>query len=238
MINVEELIYSIQNGSERDREKLIEMYKPQILYWTSNLCKRKLDWTNDELSIALMAFNDAIDSFEVKKGANFSTYAKIVIKHRLIDYFKKEQKHRHLSLTIVDEEETEFTPAEIKLATENYYKELERIERVEELQLYQKKLSEFGISFIELTKHSPKHKDTRKRLTYAAQCLVSDINLVKKFQRTKQLPIKELILMTGLSRKVLETGRKYVVAVSLILLNKEFKHLRSFIEIGGDGCEG
>lgn len=234
MQNINEIIDAIQNGSNNKNE-VIERFKPKILYWASNYCKRSLDWSNDdELSIALIAFNEAIDSYEIQKGSSFLTYAKVVVKHKLIDYFKKEYKHRHLSLTIENEEDFEFTPAEIILATENYYKELDRRDRAEELQEFQQILIDFGMSLTDLAKNSPKHKDTRRNLNHSAKCLVSDINLVEKLKRTKRIPINELKLKTGLSKKVLETGRKYIIAVSLILLNNEFEHLRSFIGLGGD----
>jgi len=229
---LENSINLIQTGCSTKREEIIEIFKPKILYWASSYCKRSLDWANDdELSIALTAFNDAIDSYEMEKGSNFSAYAKIVIKHRLIDFFRKEQKHKHMPLEIDTEE---FSLVEIRLATENYNREIERQEREQELKIYQQKLSEYGLSFTDLANSSPKHKDTKASLMRASHSLVNEESLVEKFQRTKRLPIKELMLITGLSRKVLETGRKYIIAVSLILLYEEFEYLRDFIEMKDD----
>jgi len=45
---------------------------------------------DDELSIALMAFVEAIRSYDVSKG-NFLSFSQNVIKRRIIDYYRKEK---------------------------------------------------------------------------------------------------------------------------------------------------
>ncbi len=46
---------------------------------------------DEELSIALMAFNEAIDGYDTSKGS-FLSFAKLVINRRLIDYLRKKTK--------------------------------------------------------------------------------------------------------------------------------------------------
>lgn len=59
-----------------------------FIYKTASfICKKKLDKNNDEeFSIAIGAFNKACETFSEDRG-NFFSYAKIVIRNELIDFF-------------------------------------------------------------------------------------------------------------------------------------------------------
>ncbi|WDC84568.1 sigma factor [Caloramator sp. mosi_1] len=60
----------------QDRDKLIEQNKDFIYKIASSICKRRLSWENDdELSIALIAFNKSIETYD-KKRAIFSPMQK------------------------------------------------------------------------------------------------------------------------------------------------------------------
>lgn len=76
------------NQAKKDflaREKLFHQYRPQIKSIASGICKRPLDWENDdELSISLIAFNSAIDTYDESKGMSFINYAKMLTHHRLV----------------------------------------------------------------------------------------------------------------------------------------------------------
>lgn len=85
-----------------EREKFISENKSFIYKVASSICKRKLEWENDdELSIALIAFNKSIDTYNEDKG-NFFSYAKMLIKNALIDYFRKQSKT--INVYLEDEE--------------------------------------------------------------------------------------------------------------------------------------
>lgn len=71
------------------RNTFISENKELIYKITQGICNRKLSWENDdELSIALIAFNHSCDTYEISKG-NFYSYTKIVIRNSLFDYFRK-----------------------------------------------------------------------------------------------------------------------------------------------------
>lgn len=63
---------------------------------------------DDEFSIAMIAFHEAIQSYSRTRGS-FLHYASILIKNRLIDYHRKESRHQgHLSLhEKIDDDGTE-----------------------------------------------------------------------------------------------------------------------------------
>ncbi|MBC2723939.1 MAG: hypothetical protein HGJ97_14860 [Desulfosporosinus sp.] len=50
-------------------------------------------------------------------------------------------------------------------------------------------------------------------------------------QKHRLLPIKELELLTGIKRKVLEKGRKYLIALALILSEPDFYPLKIFMQL-------
>ena len=223
-----EKVRQAQTGNALTREELLAEHKAFIAGVASNYCKRRLDWKNDdELSISLIAFNEAIDTYKTESGKEFLRYAKMVIQHRLIDYFR--QISRLPPTYPLDSPEEGLTRIDAQQAWDHYQNEVIVQARADEIMTYQQLLDDFGISFSELVKICPKHKDTRQRLYKVAKVLTANEELIDYFQRYKQLPQKDLVQLSGVSRKVLETGRKYVIAVVLILLNKDLYHLRSYI---------
>jgi RNA polymerase sigma factor len=193
-----------------------------------------LDWNNDdELSISLIAFNEAINSYKKESGKGFLSYAEMVIHHRLIDYFR--QVLRSPPTCPLDYDLADSLRIDAREAWVRYREEVIVRERAEEIATYQRLLRDFGISMSDLVKICPKHRDTRLRLFKVAEALVANRELVSYFQRHKQLPQKELMRLTGLTQKVLDTGRKYIIAVVLILINEELYHLRSYIYLSEMG---
>ena len=49
---------------------------------------------DDEASIAMIAFNEAIDAYDDSAGASFLSFAEIVIKRRMVDYFRRKTKRQ------------------------------------------------------------------------------------------------------------------------------------------------
>lgn len=216
------------------REKLIEASKMQIALLASGVAGRPLTWENDdELSIGIIAFNEAIDTFDPTKGKSFWGYASLVIRHRLLDYFRKEANwQKQVSYTNeVEGINPEVLQKEAELAWQALRREDEARDRAETVMAFEQRLLQYGISLKDLTKSSPKHKDTRENLIKVAMALFQQEELLKRLLITKQLPVKELMLLTGQSRKVLERGRRYIIAVVLILSQPEFRLLREFLQL-------
>jgi len=212
------------------REKIFHEYRPEIKSMASSICKRNLNWDNDEeLSISLIAFNEAIDTYDKSKGMKFTNYARMVIHNRLVDYFRSESKFNYLSLDVVGEDQ-QINEYEKQQAFSEYRKQEENESLVETMKLFDLTLSEYGTSLDDLVKVSPKHKDTRHRLMKAAQSLVNEPVLLSKLKQNKRLPINELRIYTGLSRIVLERGRKYIIALVLILSDNKYSELKNFIK--------
>ena len=103
---LENLVRDAQRGTAVAREELIRCHKAFMAKISSKVCKRYLNWENDdELSVALLAFNEAIDRYDPDSKAGFYTFAHAVIGRRLVDFFRKESRHRNVSLSAMDPEE-------------------------------------------------------------------------------------------------------------------------------------
>ena len=80
-------------------DAFIRTYMPFIKAETAKFLRRPpVEGHDDELSIAMIAFHEAIQSYSQVRGAFFK-YAAMLIKSRLIDYHRKEKKARQGNLS-------------------------------------------------------------------------------------------------------------------------------------------
>lgn len=228
-----ELVTRAQAGSTAAREKLLQDYRPFYLRVASNCCRKYLVLgRDDEASIAMIAFNEAIDSFDRSGGASFLSFAEIVVKRRMVDYFRRQSKRAEeipLSTFETDEnEEGVLQKIESKEAHTVLQIQEETEQRREEIFRLDQLLSHYGIRFSELVKISPRHQDARDRALQVAKALISDPELLGYLTRKKSLPLKELEARVKVSRKTLERQRKYIITLALILIG-DFYHLQEYL---------
>ncbi len=235
-----DLLLKAQNQDIQAREIILENSYNFILKTASRYCRRHLDWDNDdELSISLLAFNEAIDGYDFSKNVSFYNYSRMVIQRRLVDYFRKEGKHRLAPLENQKEEDEEYTGVslEAKVSFKEYLRQRETLERKMEIEILSQELHDYQLSMEVLEKKAPRHRDTRENLVKAAQTLVNHPILLQHLREKKQLPLKGLSKATGLSIKVLKKGRPYLVALTLIMSNPELVYLRSYLHLSPKGDE-
>lgn len=214
--------------SLENRDKFIEENKAFIYNVTYKVCKRNLSLENDdELSISLIAFNNACNTYESNKG-NFYSYAKVIIKNALIDYFRKMSKTPYV---VFNNEDETLEYIDYKNSIDNYEIENENKRRAEEIALFSKELINYKLDFNILVKSSPSHKDTRDSLLNIAFTCSKEESIVNYIKQKKLLPIKEIMLLTSSSRKLLEKWRRYILILILILSNDEYPYLKSYLNI-------
>lgn len=222
-------LVKIRNGNRPAREKLIEEHKPFVLKTAGQFCRRALEWgRDDELSIGLIAFDSAIDTFDANKQVPFLPYCRVVIVNRLKDHVRKESRYwNHGTL------DDESLSLESRMDWDNYVNRTIEDERREELELFEETLSCYSIGFEDLVEVSPKHRDYRLTLFRVASRLAQTDSLIEYLVSKKQLPLGELEKASGVNRKTLERGRKFIIASALILSKPdEFVYLRSYIDFG------
>ena len=232
-----QVIIKIQAGDKQAREDFLQEYKPFVAKTAMNLCKRPLEWgQKDELSIALIAFNSAIDSYDATKQVPFLPYAKVVIQNRLKDFFRKESR---LSLEVPLETENSegktVSPAEVQAAWDDYRDRTIEDERQDELAEFEELLNTYGINFEALVEVSPKHKDSRETLLHISGFINSHQDFLNHLLTKKQLPVNDLVLAAGVNRKTIERGRKFIIASVLVMhFANQFPYISSYINLGSN----
>ncbi|MGI6597101.1 MAG: sigma factor [bacterium] len=225
------MVIKAKAGDDKARERLIASSRPFIQQVTSWCSRRRLDWHADELSIALLAFNEAIDSYDPNRGAQFLSFARLAISGRLTDYRRRNKAAgKEVPLTLVGPDGSELLRPEVVTAAEEaLLKEQARRERAEEIAVFTAELATYDLSLNDIEQACPRHRNRRQKLLGVAAVLAKNPELMARVRSTGQLPLKELAQLTGLNRKVLERGRRYILAVSLILSNPEYVHLAFYV---------
>ena len=201
-------------------DRLIDIYMPFIKTETTKFLKRPpIEGHDDELSIAMIAFHEAIGGYTHTRGA-FLKYAAMLIRSRLIDYSRREQRHSRvislyepagegattLSETLADER----NPHEETAARDATRTEIEELTR---------QMLEFGVSLSDVADNCPKQQRTLDACRKALQYAKENPELLDDLLMTKKLPIGKLTAGSGVERKTLERHRKYMVALLLIYTN-------------------
>ena len=209
------------------RNEFIIQYQPFIASFTSKVASRFVSYGEDEeLSIALLAFNEAIDRFN--GNGNFLAYAKLLIRNRLLDYFKsRTHRERQISSSLYDEEDEEI-PSLKNNAIDQFKLQQENEQRLSDIQEYSAQLSVFGISFSDLVDVSPKHLLTRHQVNKCIALLVENKEIIASLLRTQQLPMKEIEKISSLPRKKLERYRKYIIA-GILLAHSDYESLKFYL---------
>ncbi|MFS0638614.1 RNA polymerase sigma factor SigI [Mesobacillus foraminis] len=230
---LEEKVVLIQQGDLVLRDDLIKAYKPFIAKSVSTVCKRYISQTDDEFSIGLIAFNEAIEKYSPEKGNSLLSFADILIKRRVIDFIRQQSRNQAISMNFgseSDEDENHrSTIIDAELSIESFRKKTDEERRREEIVQFQHILKDFGLSFKDLVDNSPKHADARRNAMEVAKILSENQDLKDLLLEKKRLPIKQLENLVDLSRKTIERNRKYIIAVSLILIG-DYIYLKDYIK--------
>ncbi len=229
-IAINEKIEDIRNNPE-EINRFVEEYKPFIASCAKRVSGRYLDYgVDDELSIAMMAFVEATNSFDMTKG-NFFAFSRNVIKRRLIDYYRTQSRHNNvLSLTLyVDGQDEEFDISSgeaVQMYSDQRLAEYRRLE-LEELG---KELAAWDITYSDLTRVSPKHNKTRSQCSKLVGVIISQPDMMQRVMMKKYLPITQLEKLSGIPRKTIERFRKYIIAV-VVIITGDYTYIRDYVKL-------
>ncbi|ULT58376.1 RNA polymerase sigma factor SigI [Neobacillus drentensis] len=229
---LEETVLLVQNGDQELLNHLIDSYKPFIAKTVSSVCRRYIYESDDEFSIGLIAFNEAIEKYSPDRGSSLLSFSEVIIKRRVIDYIRKQTKDQHISIDITNPLQEEESPGTVivnELSLDEFHKQNDDQLRKEEILHFQKVLTSFGLSFSDLVENSPKHTDARISAIQTAKVLVANPELKEILLEKKRLPIKQLESMVKVSRKTIERNRKYIIAVALIL-SSDYVYMKNYIK--------
>lgn len=219
-------------GDSALQEELIDSYKPFIAKTVSTVCKRYIHESDDEFSIGLIAFNEAIQKYSSEKGNSLLSFAEVMIKRRVIDYIRQQSRNQTISFHIAsdpNEEETQRSSIEDEISLDDFKKKTEQELRREEILQFKAVLKDFELSFEDLLEQSPKHADARKNAMLIAKAMVENEELKQLLLEKRRLPIKQLEGIVDVSRKTIERNRKYIIAIALILTG-DYIYLKDYIK--------
>lgn len=212
----------MQSIKDKNINVLIQEYLPLIIKTVSGVSGKYVSvYRDDEFSIGLMAFKEAVDKYNEERG-NFSSFAKIVITSRVKNYIAKESKHNDIdSIEALKEVGIDFADnCNIPLENSN--------ELAIEISNLKAEINEFGFSFEDLVKESPKHKDTRNRAIIISEHINKNTTLKNHMYDKKRLPIKQITLIYSITEKTIKKSKKFIISV-VIILDKKFRNLGLWI---------
>lgn len=207
------------------RDQYISDHKKFIMGCAYKTVRHFVTESDDEWSIALIAFNEAIDSYDEKRGS-FEGFASLVIKRRLVDYIRSESRfsgEMSMEPKILDgdlDEEEEPSPLQLEVRRKTGELSVDDIGKMtikDEIDAMQDVLDKYGFSFFDLTECSPKAEKTRKSCALVVSVLVKEGDIFKKMRTNRTLPINELCKISKVPRKILERHRKYIIATAEII---------------------
>ncbi|MBR4514460.1 MAG: RNA polymerase subunit sigma [Lachnospiraceae bacterium] len=214
--------------AKRDRRELdrfIRTNKKFILTQAYKTCKRFISESDDEYSIALIAFSEAVESYDESKGS-FNAFAALVIKRRLIDYIKSESRHRFetpVDTETLDGELGDDDDEVAPIALEVSQRLVERGEiggRVtvqDEISALSEELAKFNFGFMDIAESTPKAAKTKESCRKVIRLICGSSEMVSDMKRTGMLPGKRIKEFIKLPPKVLERHRKYIISAVLII---------------------
>lgn len=183
--------------SEQALEEFISSHEGLIIKTASKTSKHFVTKSDDEWSIALSAFAEAIEKYDLDKGG-FMAFAELLIRRRLIDWFRSNGRFQ-AEVQIDDIEDEGFdtnSNDDLKL----------------EILTLGDILKNYGYSFMDVADSSPKAEKTKESCQMAILWMIGNPIAISQLKETKQLPIKIIENNSRVPRKILERHRKYIIA--------------------------
>ncbi len=203
-------------------DALIRQYMGFIRSETAKFIKRApIEGQDEELSIVMLAFYEAILGYEKNRGA-FLAYASRSIRSRLIDHYRKEKRHAKVTSLhepVQDEEDDLMKIDRLEDPSNEIENSHRRAAAREEIEEFERQLSEFGISFSEVADNCPRQERTLTACQKVLAAAKLRPELFDALLSSKKLPITALAESSGVDKKTLERHRKYLVAVLLAFTN-------------------
>lgn len=201
-------------------EKIITQNEFYILKCASRTCHRYITKSDDEWSISLLAFSEAIDNYDLHKGS-FLSFAELIIKRRLIDYMKSQGKYQtevSVDPTVFDTEpEEDAEDVSIRMAVAEQVSKQNGSDIKLEIDAANQAFARYGFQFFDLAECSPRAAKTKKACAKAINYLIKNPLIIREIQSSGQLPIKVIEKNADVPRKILERHRKYIIAAIEIL---------------------
>lgn len=194
------------------RNDFISEYTEFILSSASKALGKFVRKDDDDFSVAILAFDEAITKFDNNKGEFFS-FADLMIKNRLIDEYRKRNKNNIILFSELATENDEGDTCEFEVVGNSDVVS----DTAVEIEVLKEEMKKYDISFFDLPKYTPKSYKTKAQV-YDVLMFIKDSKLAKKsILFNKEIPAKLICESLSIKAKLLERHRKYIIAATIIL---------------------
>ncbi|WP_408070148.1 sigma factor [Butyrivibrio sp. JL13D10] len=185
---------------------------------------------DDEYSVALSAFLEAVMSYEPEGGTSFNTFAQLVISRRLTDFLRSEyRKQPEVSVDpaimggdYIEEELSEIATEVRSINSTTLSAEDQqtsgKVTIRDEIEALSTELSKYGIDFFTLAKNSPTSKKTKEACRVLLATFIGNEDLLKRYKKNHTIPVLDLARESRISKKIIDKYRRYLIASVEILL--------------------
>lgn len=210
----EQIVAQIQAGNQKLRNLFIAEHQQYVAGVAGQFYKRHINPAiDDEFTIALAAFDEAINMYNSQMNWSFLDFAESIMQQRMAEY-----KNKGNSIFV-----------ESFSQSHNYEKQNGLEERQVEIADLSEVLSDFGIDYDDLVAESPDDEELSFELLAVAKELAVNTDLMRQLLKTRKLPIKELAARSGVSRRTLNKHQHYVTIIA-ILNNGPFPSLSTYLD--------
>lgn len=221
--------------AQQDRaflEDFLKESQPFILRAASRCAGFAVTRSDDEFSVALFAFYEAVRTYDAEAGA-FPAWARLIISRRLTDHYRAVRRFSSevpLAPQVFDGAvESDDADAEVQRAVVEKIANPATATAAEEIETANALFAPYGFCFYDLGKCSPRAEKTRKGCAAVVATLLHTSDLFRQLERTHTLPVQALAQHSGVKKKLIERHREYIIAAAL-LLRGEFPTLAAYLQ--------
>jgi len=218
-------------NSEIEAKALIEEFMPFLRSRVARYSSCQGEQVHEDLvSTAMMAFYEALHSYESDKG-HFFPFANRVVSARIIDHIRKFSKHEGKTVSLDEDDEdrvlTQSSAINV-VSIRNYEAEQRRVQLAQEIEQFKIEAESWGITIDSLARGSPKHRELRSTYHEIILKVSEDETIMETIHLKRYFPIKAISKLSGLSQKKLERARIYILA-SLLIKTGDYELLSEYI---------
>lgn len=200
------------------RNDFLTVEQAHILHLTARILKKTVSMSDEEWPVALEAVSEALDSYDEEKG-NFWNYAAVVIQSRLRDLYRREAR-RSVELNVGPEafdSDQDDEASGLSIEVRDKTAVVVDLRLRDELDAFTAELKAFDIDIFDLPASAPGTARTRSVCARIIDAFFSPPPpLTEEMRKTGQIPAKELMRRTQITRKFIDKHRKYLMASALI----------------------
>ncbi|MGB4657549.1 MAG: RNA polymerase subunit sigma [Mobilitalea sp.] len=212
-------------------DQFIQKNELFIIKCASSVSHSYVSKSDDEWSIALLGFTQAVEGYQLEKG-NFYRFAELLIRHKLIDYHRSQAKYSpevSVNPIVFDaEQDAEDENNSILIAVSEKISKEDNNSVTLEIEAINETIKSYGFTFFDLVDCSPKAAKTKLACAHAVTYILQNPILIQELQKTHMLPIKIIEKSVKIPRKILERHRKYIIA-AVEILDGEYPHLADYL---------